>query len=65
MEKHDKVHLYLDHDEAGRKYAQIALKRSVKFQDESKLYKDYKDLNDWVMNFGNMQKLRQFKGRHF
>lgn len=64
MEKHDKIHLYLDHDEAGRKCTQLAQKRSPKFHDESKLYKGYKDLNDWTMNFGKVQKLRQSKGRH-
>ncbi len=52
MEKHQSIHLYLDHDEAGRKYNSLALKRSEKFHDESKLYRGYKDLNEWVMNFG-------------
>jgi len=64
MEKHDKIHLYLDHDEAGRKYTHFAQKRSAKFHDESKLYKGYKDLNEWLMNFGKVQKLRQSKGLH-
>jgi len=62
MEKHDKIHLYLDRDEAGRKYTQLAQKRSEKFHDESKLYKGYKDLNEWLMNFGKVQRLRQSKG---
>jgi hypothetical protein len=65
MEKHDKIHLYLDHDQAGRKCTQLAEKRSEKFHDESNLYKDYKDLNEWLMNFGKVQKLRQSKGLHF
>src|SRR5206468_4245835 len=63
MEKHDKFHLYLDQDEAGRKYTQLAQKRASKFQDESKLYKGYKDLNEWVMNIGKVQKIRQVRGR--
>jgi hypothetical protein len=42
MEKHDKIHLYLDHDEVGRKYTKLALERSAKVSDESKLYKGYK-----------------------
>ena len=50
MEKHDRVHLYLDHDNAGRKCTEIAKQRSSKFIDESKLYKGYKDLNEWIMN---------------
>jgi hypothetical protein len=62
MEKHDKIHLYLDYDEAGRKCIQLAQKRSVKFHDQSKLYKGYKDLNEWLINFGKGQRLRQSKG---
>jgi DNA primase len=68
MEKHEHIHLYLDHDDAGRKCLELALKRSVKFKDESSLYKGYKDLNDWVMHFGKLQKvqsLKQSKGMRF
>jgi len=67
MEKHQSSHLYLDQDEAGRKYTKLALKRSAHFKDESKLYKGYKDLNDWLINFGklNMQKnVRPSMHRH-
>ncbi|MDE3183721.1 MAG: toprim domain-containing protein [Bacteroidota bacterium] len=56
MEKHQRIHLFLDHDNAGRKCTSLALKRSLKFKDESKLYKGYKDLNDWMMNFGKLEK---------
>jgi len=56
IERHDKVHLYLDDDTAGRKFTTMALGRSSRFQDESKLYEGYKDLNDWMMNFGKLQK---------
>lgn len=64
MEKHDRIHLYLDHDEAGRKCTANALKRSIKFHDESKLYKGYKDLNDWIMNFGKANRQTKFLGRY-
>jgi hypothetical protein len=64
MEKHDKIHLYLDHDEAGRKYTKLALERSGKVSDESKLYKAYKDLNDWIMNIRKVQRLKQSQSRH-
>ena len=50
MEKHDRVHLYLDHDEAGRKCTRMALQRSIKYVDGSSFYKGYKDLNEWRMN---------------
>ncbi len=56
MEEHERIHLYLDHDEAGRKCTSIAQKMSSKFSDESKLYKGYKDLNEWVTNFGKSLK---------
>lgn len=56
MEKHDHVHLYLDHDNAGRKCTLMAKKRSVKFQDESKFYKGYKDLNECIVKLCKDQK---------
>ena len=55
MEKHQSSHLYLDQDEAGRKYTKLALKRSAHCKDESKLYKGYKDLNDWLINLGKLK----------
>jgi len=48
MEKHERVKLYLDNDDAARKHTATAMKRSPKFEDGSKLYKGYKDLNEWV-----------------
>lgn len=67
MEKHQGIHLYLDQDDAGRKCTTLALKRSLNFKDESKLYKGYKDLNDWMMNFEKLEKqinVRQSMHRH-
>jgi Toprim-like/CHC2 zinc finger len=52
LEKHETIHLYLDNDAAGIKTASYAKKLSQKYIDESGLYKNYKDLNDWVMNLG-------------
>lgn len=51
MEKHEQIHLYLDHDNAGRKCTEMALQRSKNVKDESNLYQGYKDINDWAMNF--------------
>ena len=56
MEKHDCIYLYFDNDEAGRKHNSLALKRLDKFRDESRLYKGYKDLNEWLTNFGKSLK---------
>ncbi len=59
MEKHQTIKLYLDHDDAGRKHTNMALKRSPKFEDCGKLYKGYKDINEWLMESGKLQKSRQ------
>jgi len=65
MEKHQSIHLYLDQDNAGRKYTSLALERSLQFKDESKLYKQYKDINDWLVNFGKLEKrINQSMHRH-
>lgn len=64
MEKHQSVHLYLDNDKAGRQCIDLAQKRFMNIHDESKLYKGYKDLNDWNMNLGKEQKQRYSMGRH-
>lgn len=55
MEKHERVHLYLDNDAAGRKCVEQALSRSNKICDESSLYKGYKDLNECLVSFGKQQ----------
>jgi DNA primase len=50
QEKYDRVHLYLDNDEAGRKCVKEIQNRSpAKVLDESRHYKDFKDLNDWFI----------------
>jgi hypothetical protein len=56
MERHEQIKLYLDHDKTGQNCSRYALSLSMKYKDESKLYKNYKDLNDWVMNIGKVQK---------
>ena len=52
MGRHDKIHLFLDRDPAGTRYASQALTLSNRFQDESKLYTGHKDLNEWLCHFG-------------
>jgi DNA primase len=56
MERHEQIRLYLDQDKTGQNYSRYALSLSNKYKDESQLYKNYKDLNDWVMNIGKGQK---------
>ncbi len=54
MEKHDVVRLYMDRDATGQNCSRYALALSNKYKDESSLYKNHKDFNDWIMNFGNV-----------
>ena len=57
MQSHKSVHLYLDCDTTGQKCIQKALEiDKQKFIDERHLYKNYKDLNDWMMHIGQSQK---------
>lgn len=50
MENHNQINLYLDRDVSGLKYTERALSMSSKYRDQSTLYKNYKDFNDWVMS---------------
>ena len=52
MQRHRKIHLFLDHDPAGIRYSTKAIALSTRFQDESKLYTGHKDLNEWLCHFG-------------
>ncbi|MGJ1269531.1 toprim domain-containing protein [Sphingobacterium spiritivorum] len=52
MEAHSEISLYLDNDPAGRKCTETAMSTHKAYTDESRLYKQHKDLNDWMVNFG-------------
>lgn len=57
MAEHKFVHLYLDNDKTGQKFTQLALGIDrQKFKDERPLYKNYKDLNQWLTQIGVSQK---------
>jgi hypothetical protein len=57
MQSYKSVHLYLDCGTTGQKCIQKALAiDKEKFVDERALYKNYKDLNDWIMHFGQTPK---------
>ncbi len=56
MEKHSAIRLYLDRDNTGQNCSRYALSLSNKYKDESGLYRSYKDFNDWIVNFGKLQK---------
>lgn len=59
MEKHEAIRLYLDRDTTGQNYNRYALSLSSKYKDESSLYQNHKDFNDWMVNFGKHQKKQQ------
>lgn len=50
MENHKHIRLYLDRDLTGINCTQHALSLSSKYKDESTLYKNHNDFNDWIMN---------------
>jgi hypothetical protein len=64
MDDHQKVNLWLDRDVTGRAYTNYALGLGKKYSDKSDLYSRHKDLNDWLMNKGEVQKvaLKPVKG---
>ncbi|VXB83457.1 toprim domain-containing protein [Maribacter litoralis] len=47
---YDEIDLYLDHDETGRKITDKFVNEQMNFQDCSKLYLGYNDVNDWLIN---------------
>ena len=56
MDKYEKVHLFLDRDEAGRKFTQYALSWSSRYIDQSDFYKLFNDLNEYlVQSFSNVR----------
>jgi len=52
MEEHDTIRLFLDRDAAGQNCSRYALSLSSRYVDESSLYQNHKDLNEWLVNAG-------------
>ncbi len=52
MESHRKISLYLDRDRTGIELTRYALSLDKRYQDQSMLYQNHKDLNEWSMNVG-------------
>ncbi|CAG2531783.1 MULTISPECIES: toprim domain-containing protein [Maribacter] len=48
--EYDKIHLYLDHDDTGRNITDKYINEQMNFQDCSKLYIGYNDVNEWWVN---------------
>lgn len=62
MEKHEKIHIYLDNDKAGKECLKQAMQRTNKVIDGSNLYKGFKDLNEWLVSLSGHPRLRQSRG---
>lgn len=50
LECYQKINLYLDNNKAGRNCSSYALSLCGKYKDNSSLYKDHEDLNDFLVN---------------
>lgn len=60
QEKHERIHLFLDNDPTARKCVNEIQKRNPgKVVDESRIYKDFKDLNEWHVAMKQSQEARQ------
>lgn len=59
LENHNTIRLYLDRDATGQNCSRYALSLSSKYKDESSLYQNHKDFNDWLVNFGKPQRKHQ------
>lgn len=59
LEKHEKIHLYLDQDKAGIHATQDTLKWSNKYFDKSHCYKHSKDLNDYLIKQHKQEELKR------
>jgi hypothetical protein len=62
LEQYRSIHLFLDNDSAGQNCSLSVLMRNEKYIDESWLYHNYKDLNDWIVTMG---KRPQHQSRRF
>lgn len=62
MDKHEKVNLYLDRDTIGMKCTQEALRRQPeKYVDQSFLYEQKKDLNEWLEQIKSVKRGTGFR----
>lgn len=62
LERHQQVGLWLDRDVTGKAYTQYALSLGSKYKDESAFYSQHKDLNEWLVKKGDVQKRRLKQG---
>ncbi|MEX6690029.1 toprim domain-containing protein [Danxiaibacter flavus] len=56
LNRYDNVDLFLDNDAPGQNCSQAACQENSNYKDQSKLYSQNKDLNEWLILFGKQQK---------
>jgi hypothetical protein len=52
LEQYASIYLFLDNDRSGQNCSRYALNLNKNYMDESGLYKNYKDLNEWLTTMG-------------
>ena len=65
MERHDQVLLFLGRDQTGQELTEMALTWNKKYRDESRLYKGYNDLNEWMQMIGKPRKKGEKQFQNF
>ncbi len=63
LEQYPSIHLYLDSDKKGVEVTTDALAHSEKYRDESLVYENYKDLNEYLMKGQRDTKQTQSRSR--
>lgn len=65
LDQHPSIHLYLDRDNKGLTVTKEVVALGGKYQDESTIYNNYKDLNEFLMNKNPEQRQSQRRGLRF
>ncbi|NCI49787.1 DNA primase [Sediminibacterium roseum] len=65
LEQHPSIHLYLDRDNKGLMVTKEVVALGRKYRDESTIYKNHKDLNEFLMNQNPEQRQSQRSGMRF
>lgn len=63
LRAHQNVFLFFDHDKAGRETADKLSASGIKFIDASGFYKDFKDVNEYLVSYEQGQENRQVRRR--
>ena len=63
LEQYPSIHLYLDRDNKGLSVTKEVLALSRKYRDESSIYQEHKDLNEFLMNQNSEQRQSQRRGK--